>query len=186
MAYQQNIPQPTDEPSSSQNDLLQNFQAINALVNVNHEPFNGADQGKHTKVDLARSGAAPAPSGTFGVLYGLLSGSETELFYKNDAGTEQQLTNKTVSSSGTNYAFDLPSGIKLRFGKVNTSGVNTNVTFNGAFTTSVFSVVISAEAGAWVSAKSLFYAHKNASTSGFTIELSQAEAVTVDYIAIGV
>jgi hypothetical protein len=49
MAYQPNIPQPGQDPSVSQGDLLNNFTAINTIFGINHYEFNEVvgTQGKH-------------------------------------------------------------------------------------------------------------------------------------------
>ena len=47
MPYQNNIPQPTDQLSVSQGDLLNNFASIYTLIGVNHVQFDASGQGKH-------------------------------------------------------------------------------------------------------------------------------------------
>ncbi len=62
MAYNENIPQPTDQLKNSQNQLLENFLALQALLDVNHElgtfdsPVVG-DTGKHKFVNLTNQTA---------------------------------------------------------------------------------------------------------------------------------
>jgi hypothetical protein len=59
VTWQTNIPQATDLISVSQNDLLQNFQAVDAAWNINHDDFNSATQGKHKFVEMPNQGADP-------------------------------------------------------------------------------------------------------------------------------
>ncbi len=47
MSYQNNIPQPTDALSQSQSDILNNFAAIQTLIDVDHVDFANINQGKH-------------------------------------------------------------------------------------------------------------------------------------------
>ncbi len=48
--YTRNIPQPGDDPSQSQNQLLENFQVLNDAFLVNHGPYNGPNEGKNNQV----------------------------------------------------------------------------------------------------------------------------------------
>ncbi len=56
--YTINIPQPGDNPSQSQDQILQNFQTLNTAFSVNHVAFNNADQGKHNKISIPVNGGA--------------------------------------------------------------------------------------------------------------------------------
>ena len=70
MAYNQNIPQATDRIKDSQSDLLNNFQSIKTLVDINHETFDSANEGKHLKVDLTdQTSSVPSPAAGQIVLY---------------------------------------------------------------------------------------------------------------------
>jgi hypothetical protein len=63
MAYQANIPQPGDLLSQSQSDLLNNFMALQTLIDINHVDFASGDQGKHKWVTFPVQGAIP-PAGS--------------------------------------------------------------------------------------------------------------------------
>ena len=60
MAYNSNIPQPTDKLSVSQPQILANFGAINTWVGVNHVGFNLSDAGKHNFVELVAQSGTPS------------------------------------------------------------------------------------------------------------------------------
>lgn len=56
MPYHPNIPLSTDDPTASQQDLLENFGKVNTDFSVNHVPFtDGARNGQHTKVFFSQS-----------------------------------------------------------------------------------------------------------------------------------
>jgi len=63
MPYQANIPQPTDRRSDSQNDILNNFIALEATIQLNHADINGADDGKHKYVTFPQQAASPVTAG---------------------------------------------------------------------------------------------------------------------------
>jgi len=78
MAFNQNIPQPTDRLKDSQSDLLGNFGAIKDLIDVNHETFGDPDEGKHSWVSLPIKADPVAPT---------ISGSNIAIYAKNDPTT---------------------------------------------------------------------------------------------------
>ena len=94
MSYHPNIPQANDDPSVSQNDLLENFQKINSDFNVNHIPFTaGANQGFHTKVQFPTAlSTAPGATGDQSILYPKFVNTVPQLFFQN-AQADYQLTN---------------------------------------------------------------------------------------------
>ena len=77
MAYQNNIPQASDQINKSQADILNNFAAIQTLIDANHVGFaNPTNQGKHNFVSLpltSSSPAAPAFLATEEGIYNLVS-----------------------------------------------------------------------------------------------------------------
>jgi hypothetical protein len=128
--YNANIPQPTDQISQSQDQILQNFQSIKNLIDVNHVDFASSDQGKHKWNTFPLQGAIP-PSGS-----GFLAG-ELGLYNANNSLTTQNelyvnktnqatvvqvpLTASILSSNSAPSAASfgwsqLPSGIVLRWG----------------------------------------------------------------------
>lgn len=129
MAYNSAIPQATDFISTSQQDILNNFSAINTFVNVNHVAFNGADQGKHLYLQMPEH-AAPTTGGNEAGLYanvGATSGV-TELYFRREgngasiAFTEATAPNSNLSAGWTR----LPSGVVIKWGSHAATG---NATF---------------------------------------------------------
>lgn len=136
MAYTVNIPQPNDKLSSSQPQILQNFQALNTYTSVDHVALNAANQGKH-KTATFPTAAAPAAAGAAEVgLYsanGPTSGVP-ELFI-NKTATQVPFTESSKAATGWTW---LPSGVQLMWG---TGVAGTAVVFPaGGFSNAAFVV----------------------------------------------
>jgi len=77
MAYLPNVPQPTDNLSDSQNDLLNNFQGANTSFGINHYSFANAtaDNGKHFVVQTPIiPGGHPTTAANEPKLYAMTTG----------------------------------------------------------------------------------------------------------------
>ena len=125
MAYQENIPQPTDTLQASQSDLLGNFQALKQLIDVNHGTFGSANEGKHTFLTIPDFGGTPVFAGTDIGLYSNTSSltSLEELFIRpSDGSTNIPLTAARKQETGWSY---LPSGILVKWGTGNGNGLTT-------------------------------------------------------------
>lgn len=159
-AFNANIPQPNDNPSNSQGQLLTNNQSNNSIWAVDHIGFNITNSGLHQQVRMPAE-ALPSVQAGFGGLYCNTAGSETNLFYTPDAsGNIYQLT-RTITASypnfGTNLAYGappagfsqvggwtfLPGGLLLQYGlfsKAGALGTSGTIQFPVAFTSAVYSV----------------------------------------------
>lgn len=159
MAYNPNIPQPTDLLSQSQQDILNNFQALQTLVDVNHVDFASADQGKHKWVTFPSQGAIPpAGAGFTGTELGLYNAvyattTKQELFVnKTNQATVVQVpltasllsTNSAPPSNNGMWTY-LPSGIILKSGYAQGtySGLTTITPTGGPAFTQILSVLVS-------------------------------------------
>lgn len=123
MAYNANIPQPSDPLYISQGDLLNNFQAIQTLIDVNHVDFSqGANQGKHFFIEFPVQSTPPTTVANEVGLYCQNSSltSQPELVYERQEGStvpSPVLTNIEFTSAGwANPGWTrLPSGILLKW-----------------------------------------------------------------------
>ena len=117
MAYNEAIPQSTDLLSQSQADIQTNFAAIKTLVDINHETFDTADQGKHKHVTLTEQGADPTTAANEVAVYAKLSalGGLGAALYIRDEG-DGTVTNFTSAGKAANGWTRLPSGILLKWG----------------------------------------------------------------------
>ena len=119
--YNNAIPQSTDQFSISQPELLQNFQSIQLLIDVDHTDFTSVNAGQHDQVSLPVQGAAPAfAPGSYG-LYNLFDGLNNQLFMKNDfTGLQVPVSKGNIPSVGPSgfkngYTY-LPSGFLIKWG----------------------------------------------------------------------
>lgn len=115
--YNANIPQPTDQLSQSQSDLLNNFQSISALINVNHVDFNTGDQGKHKWVTFPNQVSVPTPPFNANELslYNFINPTTmaNELYVQKGTAAGIPMTASLKNANGWSY---LPSGILIKWG----------------------------------------------------------------------
>lgn len=140
MAYNANIPQPSDTPSLSQSQLLGNFQAIQTLIDVNHEDFASGNQGKHKFIEFPIQSPVPVTSGGEVGLYCQTSTytSNPELVFSHQSGAGiVEFTSSLQAANGWSY---LPSGILLKWGNSTANGSAT-INFPVAATIPVFNNV---------------------------------------------
>lgn len=99
MPYLPNIPAPTDIISQSQSQIQGNFQAIQALVDINHVDFASGDQGKHTMVEFVNQAVVPTFLATEVGFYNKVSTLTTvnELWFKRNGNAG--VTGVPVSAS---------------------------------------------------------------------------------------
>jgi len=143
MTFQPTIPKSTDLISVSQGDILNNFTAIGTSFDVNHIDFNAAGAGKHKFVEMPNQAGDPAGAATEGTIYTKVA-TQTELFFRRDAGTVVQMTNGTPNIVGPNGTTFLPGGVILKWGQFNMAGGVTSqaVVFIGTFVGGVHSIVL--------------------------------------------
>lgn len=136
MAYNENIPQPSDRLSQSQADLLANFQAIKTLVDINHVDFADAvNQGKHKVVTFPVQSPVPTFAGGETGLYNFLSPAtaknETYVHTQTGATTREVPMTASILSGNSAPASDsggwtyYPSGIFETWGSGNGNGLTT-------------------------------------------------------------
>lgn len=120
--YFNNIPQPTDQLSTSQPDLLTNFASIQGLIDIDHVDFASADAGKHAKVTFPVQAVAPTfAAGEFG-LYNKSDGLNNQLNLVNPNAlvglvsiTSTNSFNIVTSAPAPGYAF-FPNGYLIKWG----------------------------------------------------------------------
>jgi hypothetical protein len=147
--YTANTPNSSDPMNTTQSLILNNFQAINELIGVNHVGFNSTDSGKHNLLSLEYQSTLPTTASTDINVFCQQTPSgpnAAELFYIDTVGgSPQQLTNvntPTTSSSlypagtsGTGWCKFADSGIIMKWGTATVTivpqftGVSNEVTF---------------------------------------------------------
>ncbi len=145
MTFNPNIPQPTDDLSDSQGQILTNFSSCNTSFGVNHYAFSDvtANNGKHKFMQMPQQVAAPVTAGNELALVAIDQSGETELCYRKPTnGAVIQLTGVDVVSTQNGTTF-LPGGMILKWGTFTyANSTSTVVTFPIAFPNNCFSVQI--------------------------------------------
>lgn len=194
--YNSLIPQPTDQPSVSQNQLLLNFGAIKDLIDVDHVDFDAVGAGFHKRVTFPVQDPEPvfAP-GNIG-FYSFLSPvtNVNELYFINQEGAQIQAsasilsTDVTPANNAAGWTY-LPSGILIKWGHATITGsVTTN--FPVSATIPIFNGVMSMQLTTQGSDTDTFVQLASFGATGFiatgTQRTVQAHtAVTFQYLAIG-
>jgi len=128
MVYSANIPQPGDRIKDSQPLILANFQDINTWVQVNHVGFvGGANDGKHNYVSMPEQAANPATAVNEAALFvrqGTYSGVSELCFRRENNGNIYEASAATLATPGWTF---LPSGLLLKWGTANATGLGTLV-----------------------------------------------------------
>lgn len=191
MAYNENIPQATDNPSQSQAELLANFQEISTAFNLNHGNFNAGDQGKHSFLQMPEQTSSPATAANEAAVFSQQSSltGNTELVFRRESnGDEIEFTGLLGGNDGWTR---LPSGILLKWGSGSGSGI-TSVNFpTGAnipvFTSSFIAFVSVVDTS---STPNTFVTLRSVSTTAISIYGSSrtnnsATNATFTYLVIG-
>lgn len=151
MAYNNDIPQPSDRVKISQSDLLENFATISALLGVDHvitpwtNPATG-NQGKHNQVTIPEQGSDPTTAA-----------NEIALYCKEVSGTSQLFLRKESNGSVTDFSSlttstnerttNLAAGLILKWGFTTGAALIGNswntVTFDIPFPTACLYVFVS-------------------------------------------
>ena len=192
MAYNENIPQASDNPSQSQAQILDNFQEISAAFNKNHGNFNAADQGKHSFLQIPEQSSAPATSANEMGLYTKESSltSVAEMFIRRESnGTEIEFTSFLGAANGWTR---LPSGVLLKWGSGSGSGAHTTA-FPTAPTIPVFSAVYTGFVTTADSSGSpnTFATYRGITTTGISVfgssrTSTSTTSASYNYLAIGI
>lgn len=184
-SYQTNKPEPTDFLSQSAADIQGNFSVANTIMAIDHYPFDNlsTSKGFHKQIRLPELGAAPATGTNIGAVYTKEAQAITNLFFKQEGGTEIQLTNVAPSNAANGYTF-LPGGLLIQWNQstINLGG-NTTINFPITFSAACYSVVVTPIRNA--SNVDIVYVVSQAAGS-FVVRNTSGSAITqCNWIAIG-
>jgi hypothetical protein len=136
-AYNLNIPNPPNAPSTDVPLMKINTNSINSLINVDHVTFGVNGSGIHKQVTLQNE-AAPGLGDGNGVLYANLAAGQSWPFWQNALGSSQlisQFPQNIIIGSSAGFVTSLPGNIKVSLG-LNTAIVDgSTLNFLSAFTT---------------------------------------------------
>ena len=197
MAYQSNIPQPTDQLNISQVDLLDNFSAISTYLDVNHVPFGSSDAGKHAFITFPVQTIAPSfatgEEGLYNKVYATTTESELWVHkqYNGVSTVDIPFTASTLSSSapvsGAGGWTYLPSGIYITWGSITVNG-NTTITLANPPPSQILSVQLTPITGSSSFVDAQVVLNAIVSNSQFTVVGTingAASNITVGYLVLG-
>lgn len=188
--YSNNIPQPSDRPSDSQDDLLQNFQALKVFLDRNHvaiiDPTTNTSEGKHKFLQMPEQAADPATAVNEGGLYVKETNSRATLYWRNENnGNAVQLTRGVPTKSATGETY-LPGGIILKWG-IGTFPNSNQVTINygGTAYASIYQVVATLSTANSFADREKFNI-SDVGTTSFKAWVKNSTNANVRWFAIGV
>ncbi len=129
--YTPNIPQPTDDPSQSQNQILENFQVLDAAFTVNHGPYNGPNEGKHNQVTFPSGLQSGQPYIYLAGEIGLQSlnnvpSSRPDIWLSRGTSPAYPATGYMNGGTNLNNGWTyLPSGVLMAWGRASIPGGGT-------------------------------------------------------------
>lgn len=128
MTYNPNIPQSTDNLSTSQGQILNNFGQLDTIFDADHFKFDystAADRGLHRQVTYPSALAVDPTLLTGGVTYTKNVSAVPQLFFTNSSAQVTQLTGLPLLAASIG-SMTLPSGIIIKWGATAVSSQNGN------------------------------------------------------------
>lgn len=186
MAYNSAIPNASDLISSSQQQIKDNFSAIDSSTfgfAVDHVTLtDGTNGGKHKQVTIVSPTTPAAPSGSVAIAYSKTASGISELHYRN-ATAETQITKSTLTTaSGEGF---VPGGLQIRAATATLNAQGDSFSFSTAFPTACIAVMVTNRA----SGNNLsYFGVTSSNASGFTLRKSDTDGSLPQnfaYIAIG-
>lgn len=189
--YNPNIPQPNDNLSTSQGQLLNNFGQLNTIFAFDHYTWNDATTGSrgfHKKVTFPVPITIAAPTGTSSVFYSKLVSSVPSPYFDTAAGSRclwyggstTGAVSITTGSTPSNGKMIFPNGITLQWGSAAVTD-NVAVSFPYTFPNNCFNVTL---CGVRDSITQRLLWLKSFTTSNFTVR-TDSSGFSVSWIAIG-
>src|SRR5689334_3500855 len=132
MAFQANIPQPTDRLKDSQQDILDNFAEIQTLIMRNHVNFGATGEGRHSFIEFPTATPTGVTNGTTPevALYSKVGATSTvpELYFqRNNLGADAGYAFTEGLNATTGYT-RLPSQLLVKWGTSSSSVGNFDLT----------------------------------------------------------
>lgn len=178
ISYTPNIPNPANKPSVDQPNMTINNNNILSIIEVDHSTFNQNYSGNHTVIHQITQGSDPVDVTPYNELYAKVANGDTQLFVRSPANVFSQLTGHLAATKGFQYI----GGVLLNWGS---QALIANQTLPQTFQQSYVGVPYSIVANVQSSATTLAANCSAFLTTGFTLTNGTAQAVTVNWIAIG-
>ena len=141
--YFPSIPQGVDNPTDSQDLILNNFESLNTTIDRNHTPLSDVSTaGKHKFLQMPQQTDAPSTGADEGGLYTKDVSGSTQLFYREESdGAERQLTGSFIAN--TQGTAELAGGLLIQWGTQSNVTVADDVKFTKKYKGIPFNIKIS-------------------------------------------
>lgn len=141
MPYNNNIPQSGETLGQTQLGINTNFAIIKTAQDVDHVPYDSANQGYHKQLHFNANQAAPGIGGGVSVAYVDTVGGVSALAFQNASGSFA-ITGKNPSVGANGYT-TLPGGLLLQWGSDTApSGTSGFFNFPTPFSVVPYSIVL--------------------------------------------
>lgn len=119
--YTNNIPQPADNPATSQDQILQNFQVLDTAFTQDHGSYNAPNQGQHKQITFP---VGPLTGQPFAYLVGQIGlqslnqapTARPDIWMSRGTGTAFPITGYSIGAGGYSGWTYLPSGCLMAWG----------------------------------------------------------------------
>lgn len=192
--YNPSIPQGSDNLSTSQGQILNNFTQLNNIFAFDHYAWNDnttANRGLHRKVTFPAPVTISAPTGTASTFYSKLVSAVAAPYFDTAAGSNcvwyggssTGLVSATTGGTYSNGLITLPNGIIFQWGFQNNVSNGQTITFPSAFPNNCFNISMTGMRSNNDS-RSLWI-NPSFSTTSFTVQTNSGSGLNVMYLAIG-
>lgn len=195
--YNPLIPQPNDNLSTSQGQILNNFTQLNDIINFDHFNYNFStvsERGLHRKVSFPENTTVSAPTGVASVLYSKAVSGVSSPYFDNAVGSSvlwrggstNGLISQTTGGTPSSGRMTLPNGIIFIWG-VDTGPIVDNYQVNfqgGGFPTACFSVNITGTRSG-NALRSIFILDGTLTKAKFNITTASTGFNAIYYFAVG-
>ena len=198
--YDPDIPQPGDNLSDSQGEMLNNFTQLNNIFDSDHFTWNNstvANRGLHRQITFpAVLSADPTPTGAKSVIYSKAISGVSTAFFANSAGASAiwaggsgpGIVSLTHGGNDTNGLLTLGNGLILQWAKASVAtNVPATIVFPTPFPNACFTVLVSCDSppAPGVRAGVASVAQNSVTASQFIAIQNIGFTASIRYLAIG-
>jgi hypothetical protein len=190
--YNPSIPQPTDNLSTSQGQMLNNFTQLNNIFDFDHYTWNDAtvgNRGLHRQIHFPATTSQAAQAGTASVLYSKAVSGVSSLYFDNAVGSSavwrggaaNGLVGLTTGGTLSNGLMTMPNGLIFQWGFNGGISDGSSISFPTPFPNNCFNISLTGLRGnnqirsLWV--------NQSFSRTSFVVQTSTT--LTVMWMAVG-
>ena len=189
--YNPSIPQASDNLSTSQGQILNNFTQLDNIFAFDHFTWDDpttANRGLHKQIDFPVPTTVSSPTGTASVSYSKLVGGVGSLYFDNSAGSScvwrgGLSTGLVALTPGVNGSMTLPNGVIMKWGNQSSITDNVPINFPTPFPSTCWAVTVSGYFNSTVE-RSIYVKPGSLGASSFTCR-TDSGSMGVIYWAIG-